>query len=230
MEQTEKKTCIGCREDLSICRFSRYKKISDGTITTRARCSQCTKTLRSESINRLFADGYAKQRDKIYPIPGHRVCSSCRLVKPFCEYHKNKRGRFKIQASCIKCARARSIRLRKRSTRAQHHMSSLKGKYGIRSDEYFEMFNLQNGKCAICGTDGIRSGGGIRSKRVLGVDHCHKTGAVRGLLCVLCNAGIGKLKDSCDILSSAKRYVDHHSGAQGRLKELVVAARRVLCQ
>lgn len=51
-------------------------------------------------------------------------------------------------------------------------------------------------RCEIC--DGVR---------LLGVDHNHKTGKVRGLLCRSCNSGIGQLKDSIELLVSAVEYL-----------------------
>lgn len=40
------------------------------------------------------------------------------------------------------------------------------------------------------------------------IDHCHKTGKVRGLLCKTCNTGIGHLKDDPNILRSAINYLE----------------------
>jgi Recombination endonuclease VII len=56
-------------------------------------------------------------------------------------------------------------------------------KYGINSQQYDVMFKNQNGMCAICGRP--------PKNRRLNVDHCHKTGRIRGLLCWRCNRGLG---------------------------------------
>jgi len=78
----------------------------------------------------------------------------------------------------------------------------LKRKYGINADAYMKMYEKQNGTCAICGTD-------RESKRgyMLAVDHCHKTGKVRGLLCHMCNTGIGLLQDNVGFLYKAADYL-----------------------
>ena len=55
--------------------------------------------------------------------------------------------------------------------------------YGITVEQYGQMFEKQNGLCKICGEPGI--------SRRLAVDHCHKTGKVRGLLCWKCNMCLG---------------------------------------
>ena len=60
--------------------------------------------------------------------------------------------------------------------------------YGITSDDYNRMLAEQGGGCKLCGW------APQRGHRRLAVDHCHKTGRVRGLLCAVCNGGIGKLE------------------------------------
>ena len=64
----------------------------------------------------------------------------------------------------------------------------LKKKYGLTEDDYERMLLAQHGRCAICG-------GEILSKRRLAVDHCHKSGRVRGLLCGPCNGFLGRIND-----------------------------------
>lgn len=87
--------------------------------------------------------------------------------------------------------------------------SDLKRYYGIDLVQYSQMFMEQNGKCAICGSDygGHRNG----VQKALAVDHDHKNGKVRGLLCEPCNQGIGKLKDDAGLLRKAADYLDKHS-------------------
>lgn len=62
------------------------------------------------------------------------------------------------------------------------------------------MLERQGWRCAICGVDLLRD-----SKTHL--DHCHKTGRIRGALCNYCNIGIGTLEDSPEILASAIKYI-----------------------
>jgi hypothetical protein len=59
-----------------------------------------------------------------------------------------------------------------------------------------------NGACDICGTDKPRY-----PNRRLAIDHDHKTGIVRGMLCQKCNVGLGNFNDSPDLLNKAIKYL-----------------------
>jgi hypothetical protein len=77
--------------------------------------------------------------------------------------------------------------------------SRLKRMFGITQEEYDELLKSQKKVCAICKLDP----GGIR----LSVDHNHKTGQVRGLLCRNCNVGLGLFDDNPDLLHRAVFYL-----------------------
>lgn len=73
--------------------------------------------------------------------------------------------------------------------------------YGITPDEYWAIYAHQGGVCYIC----RRANG---SKKKLSVDHDHRTGIVRGLLCSPCNRDVlGHLRDCIDALQRAIRYL-----------------------
>jgi hypothetical protein len=72
-------------------------------------------------------------------------------------------------------------------------------RYGITPAEYFSMLAVVPG-CAICG----RQNDGNKK---LAIDHDHNTGRVRGLLCENCNNGLGRFKDSPDLLLKAAEYL-----------------------
>lgn len=77
--------------------------------------------------------------------------------------------------------------------------------YGIDSDAYQSLLKEQNGKCGICHQPEINEYMG--TVRELAVDHCHETGAVRGLLCFKCNTGLGQLGDTIESLQEAIIYL-----------------------
>lgn len=84
----------------------------------------------------------------------------------------------------------------------------LKIKFGISIEDYKNLLEKQNNKCAICGEKELS----LYNKKIktLAVDHCHKTGKVRGLLCMKCNTAIGSLKENVEILDKAKTYLMNH--------------------
>lgn len=77
----------------------------------------------------------------------------------------------------------------------------LKRRFGISLDEYNDIFSKQEGRCAICGRH--QSEFDI----AFDVDHDHKTGKVRGLLCRYCNTSLGHFKDDTSILQKAIDYL-----------------------
>lgn len=73
-------------------------------------------------------------------------------------------------------------------------------KFGLTQDQYQDMLDAQGGGCAICTTS-------FRVAR-MAIDHCHKTGLVRGILCVKCNTALGLLGDFPERIMEAARYVE----------------------
>jgi hypothetical protein len=78
---------------------------------------------------------------------------------------------------------------------------NLKANYGMTLEEFNKLVETQGNACAICSTS-IPGGRGTWH-----VDHDHKTGKVRGLLCNACNVGLGYFKDSMDNLNNAILYL-----------------------
>lgn len=73
-------------------------------------------------------------------------------------------------------------------------------KYSLSPEEYEDMLERQDGKCAVC----KEVMGGSRNEHV---DHDHVTGKVRGLLCAHCNTAIGKFRDEPERLIAAAQYL-----------------------
>ena len=110
------------------------------------------------------------------------------------EYEKTPHGR---------AARLRVVAQRKADGRQyvkgrQHHLAK---KFGLALDEYKEMLAVQGGGCAICRRPSVR-------EFDLTVDHCHRSTAVRGLLCNLCNAGLGRVHDAVPVLFAMLQYLN----------------------
>lgn len=83
----------------------------------------------------------------------------------------------------------------------------IKTTYGITLDDYNNMLKEQNFKCKICNREHEES----PPNRRLHIDHCHRTGRVRALLCQHCNNGIGSFKDDISIINKAISYLNFYS-------------------
>jgi hypothetical protein len=90
--------------------------------------------------------------------------------------------------------------------RAYSRRTALRARYGITPEQFDEMLAKQDGKCAICLVPAK-----LAPRKLLVVDHCHKQGRVRGLLCDLCNHAIGNFKDSAAMLLRAIEYLKANS-------------------
>lgn len=108
-------------------------------------------------------------------------CSKCRVWKPPGEFNKNRNQKSGLNYACRPCARVHTQKY------------NLPAKYGITSERFNQMLEEQNNKCACCGTEFQIDG--FKADRAC-VDHNHKTGAVRGLLCGRCNLAAGNVNDS----------------------------------
>ena len=86
---------------------------------------------------------------------------------------------------------------------------TLKKMYGITLAEYDRMLEAQGGVCAVCKRP-ERARGADGAPRQMPVDHCHKTGRVRGLLCTSCNRALGMMEDNVVALQSAIDYLLRH--------------------
>lgn len=78
--------------------------------------------------------------------------------------------------------------------------------YNLSLQAYKTMFKKQQGKCAICGSEGFTLKESQKTKLI--IDHDHKTGKVRGLLCPNCNRGLGLFQENTKLLEKAKEYIN----------------------
>jgi hypothetical protein len=82
----------------------------------------------------------------------------------------------------------------------------LMANYGLTTDDFEAMLEVQSYACAICDLqeDKLRDDG---TPFPLSVDHCHVTGRIRGLLCHRCNTALGLFRDDPALLSRAIEYL-----------------------
>ena len=82
-----------------------------------------------------------------------------------------------------------------------------KRKFGIENGTYDKMFAEQNGVCYICKRTATEV---VKSRSVLSIDHCHKTGKVRKLLCNSCNTALGHVGDNINTLEKMISYLKNN--------------------
>lgn len=96
----------------------------------------------------------------------------------------------------------------KTKTKEDHLRYMLKRNYKITLEDYNRMAEEQGEVCGICGFKDVKIDKTGKSWiQRLAVDHCHKSGKVRGLLCSGCNGGLGLLRDDVEILKKAIQYL-----------------------
>jgi len=112
------------------------------------------------------------------------------------EYHKDYRLH-------IKNCHPEIYQHNKMVANSQSRASFLQRKYGISDEDFQEILESQQGKCAICGTT-IFNGKDTKPN----IDHDHKTGKIRGLLCFSCNIALGCFGEDKEVLRSALEYLE----------------------
>lgn len=80
-------------------------------------------------------------------------------------------------------------------------------KLGVSRDEYLAVLHGQLGACEICGQKESDVKGGVRG---LHLDHDHKTGKRRGILCARCNQCIGRFKEDTVLMQNAITYINKY--------------------
>lgn len=83
-------------------------------------------------------------------------------------------------------------------------------KVGITEEQYDEYVQRFGMLCKICGGVGrdMALPNPYNYRCTLELDHDHKTGKFRGMLCRNCNTALGKFKDSPELLTKAIKYLD----------------------
>ncbi|MEU8257335.1 endonuclease VII domain-containing protein [Micromonospora inaquosa] len=126
---------------------------------------------------------------------GQRRCRDCAEWKPlsdFCSSSKRPSGRGSYFKPCHN-DRTRETKQRLYGGTREYH---LRRRHGVGEKEFQELLAEQGGVCAICGAAHPQH-----------LDHDHRTGWVRGILCFNCNGGLGQFRDSPMRLARAITYL-----------------------
>ncbi len=140
-----------------------------------------------------------------------KICILCNVSKDLKEFSKRKdKGRSYdygnpsgYSSHCKPCTneRIKDYHLKQVEKNPNYFTEKRLGKFGLTLEEWNKLFLEQNGCCKICNVHSSSL------KRRLCVDHCHKTGKIRGLLCDSCNLILGKAADSVEILQKLVLYL-----------------------
>lgn len=187
-----------------------FSKAPNGKYGRKATCKGCD-AARFAVKYVPHPEGRIGPRRPPLPLDTLRSCTKCKTTKPLSEFSLSRRARGTQNAvyrsNCKKCASLDTIEWHKRNpgrVEANRRTRNLK-LYGMTKQDYVDLLHKQGGGCAICGTDR----GGQKSGKVMrmSVDHDHRTGAFRGILCNRCNRAIGLLGDDPILLRKAISYL-----------------------
>lgn len=137
----------------------------------------------------------AAQRDIRVVRDGTQVCRCCGERKPFSQFSKKGPGSrvlLDVGTYCLRC----------------QYYKHVERTFGVTKQQFFDMLDAQGNACAIC-----REALDLAQRMAVHVDHDHKTGQVRGLLCHLCNKGLGHFRDNTNFLHAAVAYLEKHTAS-----------------
>lgn len=152
-----------------------------------------------------------------------KVCRVCKIEKALTEFYAQKKNKDNLKTECKTChyeahkiyranggqeKEKENRRLRKLADPNYSKNSSYKTRYGITADDYDRMLKEQDGKCKLCNKEEhVRGTTPDKKPKRLAVDHCHKTGKVRGLLCHNCNVMLGQYEKWKDKFPLFEEYI-----------------------
>ena len=198
------KRCSKCGEEKPATSFRKDKRYRDGLYSYCRECAlrECTlwRERNPEQAKAIYLRRYARNRETI------RAAVKARFERLSEEEKDRVRMRSREWYRQHREQVSDNSQARYRANPLPWRESKLANEYGMSLAEYDDLFDQQQGRCAICNQPETAKGraGGLRS---LTVDHCHDSGLIRGLLCSRCNAALGLLRDDPTILLSAIDYL-----------------------
>ena len=131
-------------------------------------------------------------------------CSKCKIEKDISEFFKRKKNKDGLRYQCKKCEQSDYLKYTQSDIGRN---KILLRQHGITLNQYNKMSKQQKNKCLICGKKET-SLDRYRHLKRLAVDHDHKTGKNRGLLCDRCNRALGYVYENKMILMKLINYID----------------------
>lgn len=151
-----------------------------------------------------------------------KLCPTCKEYKRSTDFNKKSDRRDGLSPQCRACQKAYKdrnkdqIKAYREKTKDKQRRAvrawRLKNDYGITIEEYESILDSQGNVCKICGNPETAKFRGVLKS--LAVDHCHKTGLVRGIICDSCNVGIARFRDNPDVMRAAIQYLEDFNEKQ----------------
>jgi len=177
------KRCPDCQVTKPVAEFSLNAARPDGL---QFYCKACYSRRAANSYRGRQRRKGKAVRERVVVPDGHKHCPRCRETKPLTEWHRNSRQSDGLTSYCKACRRELGRR------------GHLKRAFGLTPEELAALIESQSGVCAICGAAPVH------------IDHDHRTGRVRGVLCGPCNMGLGQFQDTASRLDAAADYLRRH--------------------
>lgn len=132
---------------------------------------------------------------------GTRVCQKCNTRKSMTDFYYANRKTCR-RRTCKACVGVRFNE--RRAANPQRHARAsrrwtIRTKYGISEEQFDRILANQEGQCRVCWT--------LLYPANTNIDHDHKSGRVRGLLCFNCNVAIGHFRDNPALMERAAGYI-----------------------
>lgn len=131
-----------------------------------------------------------------------KTCKQCNLLKEATAFSKHTSSKDRLAYVCKQCKKENSKKWYANVGRYKHLLCT----YGVTNEIYSKMYETQQGCCAICGVKESET-----HLNRLYVDHSHKTGKIRELLCHNCNSSLGQLKENVNTLRRMIEYIEKHN-------------------
>jgi hypothetical protein len=149
-----------------------------------------------------------------------KICKICAKPKPLDEFYRSSRSETVLSCYCKKCSGKRSSIHRTIKPQDAAYVNCNRNNVSVQW--FWEQFAKQGGLCAICRLPEVSRNPRTGNPKLLSIDHNHKSGEIRGLLCHRCNVSIAQLDNyGPEWATLAARYLlDHtHAGTIGALVE-----------
>ena len=197
----DEKRCPRCQKTLPLGQFKLHYRRPSGT-PYYCWCKECARTYTRERTRRVYGH---QSRNNV--VDGMKRCRQCDVTKSVDQFKLLSKGSQKPGYGwCIECTAryaAEYSRLRRIDPDyiKKARQARIRRVYGLTHEQYEAMGEVQEGRCYLCRR---------KPDNPLHVDHDHRNGSVRRLLCIQCNAALGMIDDDPELADRLAAYIRAH--------------------